>query len=136
LELAQTVLLPATPDVAAMKSAVNTMRVLEAVNIKHDKVRILLNEIVPHAGLTKDQLQTGLGKDVYVIPHAGPAFVEAVNQGVPAVTAESLVPATRAIVDLARSLCLPEVAEEEPQRMRFGFNLGRIEERLQKMRRA
>lgn len=136
LELAHTVLLPITPDVAAMKSAVNTMRVLQAVNIKQDKVQILANEIVPRAGLTKDQLESGLGKELYVIPHGGPAFVEAANSGVPLVLQDNLPPAGRAIVDLARSHSLPETEEPAVQRAAAGMLAGRLQERLRGMRRA
>lgn len=136
LELAQTILLPVTPDVAAMKSAVNTMRVLQAVNIKQDKVQILSNEIVPRAGLTKDQLESGLGKELFVIPHGGPAFVEAANSGVPLVTQDNPPAAARAIIELARSHCLPETEEPVVQRVTGGALAGRLQERLRSMRRA
>lgn len=136
LELAQTVLVPVTPDVAAMKSAVNTMRVLQAVNIKHDKVRFLQNEIVPRAGLTKDQLESGLGKALTAIPHAGPAFIEAANEGVPAVMADNPVLAARAIMDIARSLCMPEIEVTAPQRAGMGVLKGRFEDSLQRLKRA
>lgn len=133
LELAHTILLPVTPDVAAMKSAVNTMRVLQAVNIKQEKVQVLGNEIVPRAGLTRDQLESGLGRDLYVIPHAGAAFVEAANQGVPIVVSESMPPAARALVDLARTLCTPEVEDLGPQKVAL---TGRLQDRLRAMRRV
>ncbi len=136
LELAQTVLLPVTSDVAAMKSAVNTMRVLQAVKIRQDKVRIILNEIVPRAGLSKDQLESGLGKEVYVIPHAGPYFVEAGNAGIPLVSQEQLPPAARAVIDLARTLCIPEVDAPSPARQPIQQLRGRLEERMGFLRRA
>lgn len=137
LEMAQTVLLPVTPDVAAMKSAVNTMRVLQAVNISHDKVKVLLNEIIPRAGLSRDQLETGLGKQLTVLPHGGAAFVDSANQGIPLVMVEPTPPAARGIIDLARSLCMPETeALEEERATPVAMLTGRLQDRFRGLRRA
>jgi pilus assembly protein CpaE len=137
LEMAETVLLPLTPEVTALKSAVNTMHVLEAVNIKHDKVRVLLNEIIPRAGLSRDQLESGLGKQLTVLPHGGSAFIDAANQGNPLVTFDPMPPAARGIVDLARSLCIPESdAVEEERATPVAMLTGRLQERFRGLRRA
>jgi len=108
LEMADHILLPVTPDMAALKSAVSTLRILKALTIQQDRVKVLLNEIVPRAGLTKEQLETGLGKQTISIPHAGAAFIEAANHGSPVVASEIRLPAARAILDIAKSLCEPE----------------------------
>lgn len=137
LELAQALLIPITADMASMKSAVNTMRILQAVKIRLDKVRAIHNEIIPRAGLTRDQLQTGLGKDLFPIPFGGPAVVEAANQGVPLVTIQPPSLTARAIIDLARTLCVPEIVEEtavKPQGVNVLF--GRLEESIGRLRRA
>ncbi len=135
LELSQVVLLPVTADVAAVKSAVNALRVLQAVNIKQDKVRLLHNEIVPKAGLTREQLETSLGKELIPIPHAGSAFIDAANQGVPLLMTDSPSPAARAIADLARTLCMPETADAPPQKASMGALMGRLPDRLRSARR-
>jgi Flp pilus assembly CpaE family ATPase len=101
---------------AAVKSVVNSMRILKAVNVRPDRVRILQNEIVPRAGLTKQQLEASLGKGLYVIPHAGASLIEASNQGTPIVTIDPPTPTAKAIIELARSLCVPEAdAESVPK---------------------
>jgi pilus assembly protein CpaE len=115
LDMAHNILIPVTPDMAAVKSVVNSMRILKAVKVRLDKIRILQNEIVPRAGLTKEQLEASLGKGMYVIPHAGASLIEASNQGTPIVTVEPPTPTARAIIELARTLCIPE-AEAEPAR--------------------
>lgn len=114
LEAAAHVVLLLTPDMAALKAAVNTVRIFGALNIQESAVSYLANEIVPHAGLTRTQLETNLGKDVLVLPHAGPAFVDAANHGIPAVMHAPTNPASQAIVALARTLCIPELAEVSP----------------------
>jgi pilus assembly protein CpaE len=137
LESAQVILLPVTPDVAAMKSAVNTLRVLQAVKIKHEKVRVLQNEIIPRAGLSTEQLESALGKELTVLPHGGPAFVEAANHGIPLVSLDPRPPAAKPIIDLARTLCIPEF-DEVPVQQKAGFGLlrGRLEDSFTKLRRA
>jgi pilus assembly protein CpaE len=127
LELAHTILIPVTPDMAAVKSVVNSMRILNAVKVRQDKIRILQNEIVPRAGLTKEQLEASLGKGLYVIPHAGASLIEASNQGTPIVTIDPPTPTARAILELARTLCVPEGEPEpvqKPAAMAFRERLG------------
>jgi len=122
LEHAQTIVLPVTPDMAALKTAVNTMRILKAVKIDEEKIRVVLNEIIPRAGLSKQQVETSLNKPPFEIPHAGPAFIDAANHGMPLVTADNAAPAARALLELARTMCEPETAEENAT-SRARFNL-------------
>jgi pilus assembly protein CpaE len=126
LEHAQSILLPVTPDMPTLKTAVNTLRILKAVNIGDDKISVVLNEIVPRAGLTRQQVEDSLGKKVHIIPHAGPMFIEAANHGMPLVTAEQQTPVTKALVDLAKTLCEPEEIEGSAHaKAKFGV-LGRL----------
>lgn len=113
LEMAQQILLPVTPDMAALKSTVSTLRILKALTIQQTRVKVLLNEVIPRAGLPKEQVETGLGKQTSVIPHAGAAFVDAANKGTPVVTLDLRNPATAALIDLAKTLCDPEVESLE-----------------------
>ena len=136
LEMAQTIVLPVTSDMASMRTAVHTMRILKAVNIDQDRTRFVRNEIVPKAGLTKEQLESGLGKDFVTIPHAGSLFIEASNQGIPIVSVQPTLPAARAIIALARSLCVAEVEEVPLTPALAGSGLkGRLD-RLQRLRRT
>jgi pilus assembly protein CpaE len=135
LEMAHTVLLPVTPDMAAVKSVVNALRIFKAVKISQNKVRILQNEIVPRAGLTKEQLEASLGKVLYVIPHAGAALIEASNHGIPLVSVQPPIPVTKAITDLARTLCVPEVEETPIEKHGVNQVVSGLQERLLKLRR-
>lgn len=127
LEAADTILLPLIPEITALKSTASTMRILGAVNIDPGKMRLVLNEIIPHAGLTKNQVETSLGASVTTIPHSGADFVAAGNQGQPLVTALPNAGAARAIVDMARTLCEPEVAEVGADARARGNLLNRLE---------
>jgi pilus assembly protein CpaE len=126
LEMATTILLPVTPDMASLRSAVNTMRILKAVDIRQDKIKVLLNEIIPRAGLTREQMESGLGKPVFVIPHAGPLFIEASNQGRPVVEAAPTVPASKALLELASTLCVSEASAADAAKAPTGSLVGRL----------
>ena len=132
LELAQTILMPVTADMASMKSATNATRIFEAVNIKQDRVQVLQNEIVQHAGLTRDHMETGIGKKVYPIPYAGAGLIDSINQGQPFVSSQPHTPTARALIELARTLCVPEI-DEVPEAKQA---TGSFMERLQRLRRA
>lgn len=108
LEMAGTIVVPLTPDMAALKSAVATKRILGAVRIPESRIRYVLNSIIPRAGLSKDQVETSLQSNVFAIPHAGAAFIGAANQGMPATAAPSPTGAAKAVIELARSMCEPE----------------------------
>jgi pilus assembly protein CpaE len=115
LEMASAIVVPLTADMGSLKSAVATKRILTAVRIPEDKIRFVLNGIIPRAGLSKDQIETSLQMSVFQIPHAGSTFMAAANQGMPATSAQNAPPAARAIVDLARTLCEPEEVEQVEQ---------------------
>ena len=126
LEMASTIVLPVTPDMASLRSAVNTMRILKAVDIRQDKIKVVLNEIIPRAGLTREQMESGLGKSVFVLPHAGPMFIEASNQGRPVVEAAPTIPASKAILELAGMLCVSEASAADTQKAPSGSLVGRL----------
>jgi pilus assembly protein CpaE len=129
LEASAHILLPVTPDMAALKSTVSTLRILKALTIQQSRVKVLLNEIIPRAGLTKEQLEIGLGKQTFSIPHSGSAFVEAANHGTPIVIAESRSPGARAMIELAKTLCEPEVQSVDAEGQDTGGLLGRFRPR-------
>jgi Flp pilus assembly CpaE family ATPase len=114
--MADDIILPVTPDIAALKTAVNTIRILKAVNINDTKMRVVLNEIIPKAGLTKQQVDTSLGKLSIMVPHAGSGFIDAANHGMPLVTLEDPPPAARALIEVARTVCEPEEVQAGAQK--------------------
>jgi pilus assembly protein CpaE len=126
LEMATTIVLPVTPDMASLRSAVNTMRILKAVDIRQDKIKVVLNEIIPKAGLTREQMESGLGMPAFVLPHAGPMFIEASNQGRPVVEAAPTIPASKALLELASSLCVPEASAADLHKVPSGNLVGRL----------
>jgi pilus assembly protein CpaE len=121
LESADAIVIGLTPDMAALKTTVSTVRTLKALRIDEDKLRFVLNEIVPHAGLTKEQVETSLRKSVFVIPHAGSHFIEASNHGMPLTTINPPPAAAKSITELARTLCEPEMGLPEPAQTRMGL---------------
>lgn len=121
LESAQHIILPVTPDMAALRTASSTLRILKAVHIEEDKIQIVMNEIIPNAGLTREQVEGSLGKHVLVLPHAGHLFVDAANQGMPVVTAERPNPISRSLLDLARTVCEPEEIDQPQSKSRLSI---------------
>jgi Flp pilus assembly CpaE family ATPase len=109
--MAQEIVLPVTPDIAALKTVVNAMRILKAVNIDASRIRVVLNEIVPRAGLSRQQVEKSLGTSPVSIPHAGSMFIDALNHGMPVVTFEQPNPVSKALIDLARLVCESEETE-------------------------
>lgn len=136
LDLANLIILPLTPDMASLKSATSVLRVLKAVKIPDERIHLILNEIVPRAGLTRQQMENSLGRPITVIPHAGADFIEAANQGMPIVTVSPPGAAARAIIDLARSFCEPEADFAPVQRATMSALMSRLERSLQRFRRA
>lgn len=126
LEMADIVVLPVMPDMAALKTAANTMRIFSAVKIPEERVRVILNEVVPRAGLTRQQVETSLGQSVHVLPHAGSGFIDALNTGMPLVSADQPSSAGKALLEFARSVCLPEEAQVADARSTRSNLLGRL----------
>jgi pilus assembly protein CpaE len=114
LEQAEYIIIPMIPDMGAIYTTSSVLRIVKALSIPSGKIRVVFNQIVPNAGLTKGQVESSLGRDVFEIPHGGDAFYEAVNQGLPLVTTLPGHPATRAIIELAKTVCDPEVTLEIP----------------------
>jgi Flp pilus assembly CpaE family ATPase len=108
--MADTVVLPVMADMAALKAAANTMRIFKAVKIPEDRVRVILNELIPRAGLTRQQVEASLGQSVHNLPHAGSGFIDALNAGTPLVAAEPPC-RRRGPCEFARSLCEPEESQ-------------------------
>jgi pilus assembly protein CpaE len=121
LESSKDIVVPMTPDIAALRTTMNAMRILKAVKIDPDKVRVVLNEIVPRAGLSKQQVVTSLGKTPFTIPHAGSLFIDALNHGMPVVTLEQQPPVAKALLELAKEMCEPEEETVEPAKARSGL---------------
>lgn len=132
LEAADAIVLPLIPEMTALKTTASTIRILEAVNIERDKMQVVVNEIIQHAGLTKAQVESSLGMSVATIPHSGADFVAAANEGLPLVTALPNASAARAIMEIAKTMCEPEVvATPADAKMRAG-----IFSRLERLRRT
>lgn len=129
LEAANDIVIPITPDIAALKNAVSTMRILQAVNIDSSRIQMVLNEVIPRAGLSKQQIEQSLGKTVTSIPHAGSLFVDALNHGAPPAAGDASHPLTKALLELAKQYCEPEMEEATAPRQKFG-----LFDRLEKLR--
>lgn len=127
LEAADSIILPLMPEMTSLKSTASTMRILGAVNIPPEKLRVVVNEVIPHAGLTKSQVETSLGTSVTTIPHSGADFVAAANQGSPLVSALPAAAASRAVMEMANTLCEAEVPETPAESKGRGNILNRLE---------
>lgn len=131
LEQASGIVLPLTPDVPTLKTAVNTRRILKAVNISDDKIHVVVNEIVPRAGLPLQSIEEGMGKKVQVIPHAGAMLIDSANHGLPLVASETPNPIAKVLIDLAKIFCEPEEVDAPPAKSKLGVFKG-----IERLRRA
>jgi pilus assembly protein CpaE len=114
LERAHTVLLMLAPEMLAVKSAFDALRVFDRLDFNPDRTLPVLNTIFPRDGLTRQNVEKALGRPVEtVIPYERTSFVQAINSGRPLIITDPKAPASVAIATLAHKLSAAEMEAEE-----------------------
>ena len=114
LERAHTLLLMLAPEMLAVKSAFDALRVFDRLDFSPDRTLPVLNTIFPRDGLTRQEVEKALGRPVkMVIPYERTSFVQAINSGRPLITTDPKAPASVAIATLAHNLSAAEMESEQ-----------------------
>ncbi|NLM16531.1 MAG: MinD/ParA family protein [Candidatus Riflebacteria bacterium] len=102
-----------TLDITSVKSAKLTLKTLKDISFDMNKVKIILNKEVPSVGISKGDLESGLGTPVYsVIPMDSETAQTYLNKGEPFVLKEPGTHLARAIIDTAEHIIGPKPKPE------------------------
>jgi pilus assembly protein CpaE len=105
LDVADMVLMLATPDVASIRAVAAAQDTYKKLNYPPEKIKLILNATFPKHGLPKDKIETALGIPIMMtIPYTADAFVEAINYGLPLISSKPDEPVAGILEDLAFSL--------------------------------
>jgi pilus assembly protein CpaE len=86
LDVADTILMVATPDMASIRASVAVMDTYEKLGYKKEKIKLVLNAIFPRSSLSKEKIESALGMTaVMMVPYVPDVFVDAINLGQPPV---------------------------------------------------
>jgi pilus assembly protein CpaE len=84
LDVADIVLMIATPDMASIRAVVAAMDTYEKLGYKKEKIKLVLSAIFPRSNLAKDKIESAVGlNSVVMIPYVQDVFVDAINLGQP-----------------------------------------------------
>jgi pilus assembly protein CpaE len=105
LDVADVILMLATPDVASIRAVAAAMDTYKKLNYSPEKIKLILNATFPKHGLPKDKIEAALGIPITMtIPYTTDAFVEAINYGLPLISSKPDEPVAGLLEDLAFSL--------------------------------
>ncbi len=84
LDIADVILIVATPDMASIRAVVAAMDTYEKLGYKKEKIKLVLSAIFPRSSLSKEKIESALGMTTLVtIPYVQDVFVDAINFGQP-----------------------------------------------------
>jgi Flp pilus assembly CpaE family ATPase len=113
LDLADRVLLVATPDLAALHDASRFIQLSRSLAYAPGKVLTVLNRAGLAGSLRVKDIQTALHHDVFAsIPEDGPNALRSLNRGLPLLRRYPRSPASRALQGLAKHLL--QVGQGQP----------------------
>jgi pilus assembly protein CpaE len=116
LDVADVILLLATPDVASIRAVAAAMDTYSKLNYSPEKIKLVLNATFPKHGLLKEKIESALGIPVMVtIPYTADAFVEAINYGQPLISSKPDEPVAGLLEDLAFSLSQDAHKKSRPE---------------------
>jgi pilus assembly protein CpaE len=102
LERSHVIILLLAPELASLKSAVDTLRTLDQLNFDLRRVQPVMNWTFPSHGLAQKELEHVLGHQISaVIPYDSTACIQAINAGRPVVLAQPKTAISQAIQKLA-----------------------------------
>lgn len=114
LELADKVLLVATPELNTLRDVRECQRIFgEVIHLDKAKVTYVLNHYQPFKVLTREQFESALEQTVGVeVPHGGDALVRAALKGEPALVSAPSSPFVKAVEKLAFDLTPEELRQQ------------------------
>src|SRR5579884_3953826 len=108
IEMADAIVLPLIPDISSVRTTNSALDILSALDVRDDRIFLLLNEIVPKVGLSKKHVESALHRFVTTIPSGGAKVTDSINRGAPLVLSDPDLPFCKSIEDLAFQLSRPE----------------------------
>ena len=104
LQAADAIVMLTSPDVMSLKNARLGRQTIEALGIKPDKVRLVLNEANTQLGLTRADVERAMRMKVVVSLPGDHLVAESVNRGIPLMLSAPSSKFALCIDELARSL--------------------------------
>jgi len=84
LDEADLVLLLVAPEMASIRAASAALDTYTKLNYPPEKIKLILNAVVPRSGLSKEKIESALALPITVtIPYIADKFVQAINYGQP-----------------------------------------------------
>lgn len=101
LDAADTILLTMTPEMGSLRAVICALKTYDSLGYSPDKVKIILNNIVPISGLKTPQIEKAIGRQIdFEFPYSQAVF-KAINTGKPFLTTDSSLPISMKIEECA-----------------------------------
>ncbi len=116
LDLADVILLVASPDMASVRAAFAAMDTYDKLGYSKDKLKLVLNATFPRAGLAKEKIEAALGlQSSIIIPYTDTLFVDAINYGRPPVYERPNEPVCGLLEDFAFHISQDQHKKSKPE---------------------
>jgi pilus assembly protein CpaE len=119
LTLADSVVMPITPDIPALRLLHAALQVMSEAGPLADRAIFVVNDIYPKRTITPEQIEEHLGIRIGLeVPYDGENFMRAVNEGQPLLSIARRSPAANAIRRLAEMTSETRLDDEliQPQK--------------------
>jgi len=84
LDLADVILMVATPDMSSIRAVVAAMDTYEKLGYKRENIKLVLSAIFPRSSLSREKIESATGMTaIAMIPYVQDVFVDAINLGQP-----------------------------------------------------
>lgn len=97
LTTSRTVILVCTPEVGAVQTAIGTLRVLANLGVAEGKLKVLLNQVTPEAGLPQAAVEKALGRAMDAVVPFDRMQASALAHGTPLVFGQPASPLVSAV---------------------------------------
>jgi pilus assembly protein CpaE len=115
IDAADLVCLVTSPEVSALKSTRDCLRVIERLRVvSHERILVILNRTTAK-GLTNEKAAEFLHRRIDAIIPYDAQFTESADEGRPFVTARRLRPARKSILELAEKMLACKVEKRDDQ---------------------
>ena len=101
LQLADEIWLVLAPEIASLQSTVATLRALKTLGVGDDKVALVVNQVMPHAGLSRQGIEKALSRPVAAALPYDEAQPAAFGHGAPLLISQPDSPFASAIRAIA-----------------------------------
>lgn len=115
LDEADLVLLLVAPEMASIRAAAAALDTYAKLNYPPEKIKLILNAVVPRSGLSKEKIESALALPITVtIPYIADKFVHAINYGQPYISSHPGDAGTGLFEDFAFYLSQDEHKKSKP----------------------